>query len=126
MKRSMTTKTIFALFLFAMALATAANACDGGREGERCNPLLSNNECGSGLTCQQPANAALGTVCPENYCCPGSATRSSSPYCNGTKVDPSGPGSYGGCPPGDAGADADMDADAEAASPIDSGDSGDR
>jgi hypothetical protein len=45
----------------------------GGGEGDRCNPLLSHNECGSGLSCTQP------TDCPENYCCP--ADNPTSPFC---------------------------------------------
>jgi hypothetical protein len=46
----------------------------GGSEGDRCNPSLSHDECGSGLVCTQP------TDCPENYCCPTSGS-SSNPYC---------------------------------------------
>jgi hypothetical protein len=56
--------------------------CDQGKEGDRCNPDLSHDECNSGLTCQQPA------TCAENYCCPTPASSSSNPYCNGQ-----------GCPP---------------------------
>jgi hypothetical protein len=46
----------------------------GGSEGDRCNPALSHDECGSGLQCTQPA------LCPENYCCPVSGPISN-PYC---------------------------------------------
>jgi len=49
-------------------------ACEEGREGDRCNPDLSHDECGSGLSCQQPVN------CPENYCCPTSG-ESTNPFC---------------------------------------------
>ncbi len=55
-------------------------SCEQGREGDRCNPNLSHDECGSGLTCQQPEN------CPENYCCPTSGTSTNplcQPGCNG-------------------------------------------
>ena len=61
------------------------NGCDGGREGERCNPNLSHNECDDGLTCVQPA------TCVESYCCPANASASTNPYCNGA-----------GCPAPDA------------------------
>jgi hypothetical protein len=47
------------------------NGCNEGAEGDRCNPNLmstspmyNENECGGGLTCQNPPN------CPETYCCP--------------------------------------------------------
>jgi hypothetical protein len=80
--------------LFAWALGMAAivavTGCDQGKEGDRCNPDLSHDECNSGLTCQQPS------TCAENYCCPTPASSSSNPYCNGE-----------GCPPAaDAGDDA--------------------
>jgi hypothetical protein len=55
-------------------LAALAPACDVGNEGERCNPLLSHDECGAGLACTQPVD------CPEAYCCPTSGS-SSNPYC---------------------------------------------
>jgi hypothetical protein len=54
--------------------------CNAGNLGERCNPDLSHDECGSGLSCQQPVN------CPENYCCPTSGTTTNvfcQPGCNG-------------------------------------------
>jgi hypothetical protein len=91
MKRSM-----FLVFV-AVGLAgvvVLGNGCDGGREGERCNPFSSHDECNAGLSCQQPS------TCAENYCCPSPASGSSNPYCNGAA-----------CPPGaaDAGGDADAD-----------------
>lgn len=58
----------------AAVLAAAATGCDTGNEGDRCNPDLSHDECGAGLSCQQPKD------CPENYCCPTSGT-STNPYC---------------------------------------------
>lgn len=58
----------------ALGLASIATGCDTGNEGERCNPNLSHDECGTGLSCQQPKD------CPENYCCPTDGT-SSNPYC---------------------------------------------
>jgi hypothetical protein len=60
------------------------NGCNQGAEGDRCNPDLTQSspaptynedECGSGLTCQQPAN------CPENYCCPTPPATSTNPNC---------------------------------------------
>lgn len=70
----------------AVAVMPLAGGCDGGREGERCNPSLSHNECHNGLTCRQPS------TCAESYCCPADPTRSTNPYCNGA-----------GCPAVDAG-----------------------
>jgi hypothetical protein len=71
----------------AAVLVLVNSGCDGGREGERCNPALSHNDCDNGLTCQQPS------TCAENYCCPADPTKSTSPYCNGAA-----------CPAADAGA----------------------
>jgi hypothetical protein len=76
----------FALVALAASLVSIANGCDGGREGERCNPSLSHNDCDDGLTCQQPS------TCVENYCCPADPSKSANPYCNGA-----------GCPTVDAG-----------------------
>ena len=70
------------------------NGCDGGREGERCNPNLSHNECDDGLTCIQPS------TCVENYCCPANPSASTSPFCNGQ-----------GCPAPDAAPALDAGAD---------------
>ncbi len=64
-----------ALSLFAV-VAASTGGCDGGREGERCNPSLSHDECNDGLSCRQPA------TCVESYCCPNGS--SSNPYCNGS------------------------------------------
>jgi hypothetical protein len=44
-------------------LALAFAACAPG-EGERCNPLAFNDECGTGLSCLYPANCGVA------YCCP--------------------------------------------------------
>ncbi len=64
--------------LGAIALAAFVSVvsvgCNQGAEGDRCNPDLSHDECGSGLSCQQPAE------CPENYCCPVTAS-SANPNC---------------------------------------------
>jgi hypothetical protein len=68
---------IFESFTVAVAALTAGAAlagCDGGSEGDRCNPDLSHDECSSGLVCSQP------DFCPENYCCPTKGPFSS-PYC---------------------------------------------
>jgi hypothetical protein len=66
------------LALLAMVGASAGGCLPpdfgGGSEGDRCNPLLSHNECGDGLACMQP------TDCPESYCCPTSGT-SSNAFC---------------------------------------------
>lgn len=53
-------------------------ACDGGREGDRCNASLSHNDCNDGLVCITPS------TCVETYCCPSDPTKSTSQYCNGS------------------------------------------
>jgi hypothetical protein len=61
--------------LFSLVL-TLLVACAIGRDGERCNPYLTHDECGPGLACTQPVD------CPESYCCPASDPSSStSAYC---------------------------------------------
>src|ERR1700733_3860470 len=97
----------WAVIALLLALAPLANGCDGGREGERCNPDLSHNDCDDGLTCQQPS------TCAENYCCPADPTKSSNPYCNGA-----------GCPAPDAAADAGGDDGAADGATGDTGDGG--
>jgi hypothetical protein len=62
------------LFGLIASAALAVAGCDQGGEGDRCNPNLSHDECGGGLSCQQPAE------CPEFYCCPTNGT-SSNPFC---------------------------------------------
>jgi hypothetical protein len=70
-----------ALLGTVVLFATTAHGCDQGREGDRCNPALTNvdgvneDECGSGLSCQQPVD------CPENYCCPVDGGASANPFC---------------------------------------------
>jgi hypothetical protein len=64
------------------------NGCDGGREGDRCNPNLSHDDCDDGLVCVQPA------TCVESYCCPAKGGASSNAFCNGQA-----------CPAPDAAAD---------------------
>jgi hypothetical protein len=68
------------------ALAVLAGGCDQGNEGDRCNPLLSHDECGGDtLVCSGPGTSyPLPGNCVENYCCPKDPTKSSNPYCNGT------------------------------------------
>jgi len=76
-----------------VVIAAFIVGCDGGREGERCNPNLSHDECSEGLSCQRPA------TCAENYCCPTPYASSANPFCNGV-----------GCPAaGNAAADAGAD-----------------
>jgi hypothetical protein len=67
-------------------VAVGGPACNEGREGDRCNPLLSHDECGGGaLVCSGPGTAyPLPGGCVENYCCPKNAASSSNPECNGT------------------------------------------
>ena len=63
--------------LASVALFLLVIACDGGREGDRCIPELSHNDCNSGLICTIPS------TCAEAYCCPPDPSTSSNPYCNG-------------------------------------------
>jgi hypothetical protein len=104
---SQTRTTLLAL---GAALSMLSAGCDVGKEGDRCNPDLSHDECNSGLSCQQPA------YCPENYCCPTSGT-SSNPFCQ--------PGCAGGGQPPEAGADAAGEASAESGGDGASGSSAD-
>ena len=70
---------ILALLVGGIALG-GNGGCDVGNEGERCNPSLSHDECGAGLSCQEPVD------CPESYCCPTSGQSSNpncQPGCNG-------------------------------------------
>lgn len=60
------------------ALLVLIPACDGGREGDRCNPNLSHTDCNDGLSCITPS------TCVETYCCPSDPTKSTSQYCNGS------------------------------------------
>jgi len=52
-------KRILVLALFAVACA----ACDP-TEGDRCNPLLFEDECASGLACTVPPNCVVAFCCP--------------------------------------------------------------
>jgi hypothetical protein len=78
----MKTRNAVGAFLFGLL------ACDGGREGDRCNPNLSHNDCDDGLVCVQPA------TCVESYCCPANGGPSSNAFCHGES-----------CPAPDAGPD---------------------
>jgi hypothetical protein len=75
----------------AGALLLGAGGCNEAGQGDRCNPLRSSNECGSGLVC---AGNPIGqstmypiAFCPENYCCPVDSAgnvdfaNASSPFC---------------------------------------------
>lgn len=59
--------------------------CSGVGEGDRCNPLRTSDECGSGLFCSgSPLGLAAAhpiDFCPDNYCCPANVTASDSPNC---------------------------------------------
>jgi len=68
-----------AVILTAALLTATTNGCNQGAEGDRCNPSLvtanyDDDECGAGLSCQQPS------FCPENYCCPLTGA-SANPFC---------------------------------------------
>lgn len=75
------------------ALAFFGGCYSEGREGDRCNPNRSSDECGSGLVCSGYSNVAGDPgqnwisasypipYCPENYCCPPDLSQATSPYC---------------------------------------------
>jgi hypothetical protein len=70
------------------AIVALGSGCEtGGKEGNRCNPLVLQDECHAGLHCR-PAS------CSAAYCCPTDRS-STDPNCNAE-----------GCPDADAGADA--------------------
>jgi hypothetical protein len=106
-----------ALAFLAGALALGGGGgCNVGNEGERCNPSLSHDECGGGLSCQQPKD------CPESYCCPTSSTSSNAfcqTGCNGGQASICAAGGDADCP-SEGGDDASDDAPVEA-SPSDAG-----
>jgi hypothetical protein len=88
-RTSLLTRVGGAVVALAAAIAVAGSGCDTGAEGERCNPLLSHDECGAGLQCLG-AGALSGVQipdCPEAYCCPPPTntspytTTSTNPYC---------------------------------------------
>jgi hypothetical protein len=73
------------LAVFLCALAFAGTGCNQSAEGDRCNPLRTSDECGSGLVCSgNPIGIAAANpiaFCPENYCCPANGAASSNPNC---------------------------------------------
>jgi hypothetical protein len=60
-------------FVILVFTALAAVACHPD-EGQRCNPLLFNDECPSNLACTYPPNCGVA------YCCPKSGP-SAQPNC---------------------------------------------
>jgi hypothetical protein len=119
--KSLILRTLIGVFALAAGSAIVATGCDTGNEGQRCNPSLSHDECGGGLSCQQP------TDCPENYCCPTSGT-STNPYCQpgcaGGQASICAAGGDADCP-SEAGNEApEGGSDAAAASPDSGGDGG--
>ena len=93
-----------------LSVALAIPACNEGGEGDRCNPLLSHDECGgTSLVCSGPGTShPLPGNCVENYCCPPNAMSSTNPECNGTDpvcgVMPDSGGADTGAEPVDGGA----------------------
>jgi hypothetical protein len=78
------------------AAVVVMGGCDlGGKEGDRCNPLVLRDECNAGLHCR------LAT-CAAAYCCPTDRA-SSDPNCNAP-----------GCPDNDGGVDAAADSPPDA------------
>lgn len=77
---------VCALGIVGLVLAAVyGTGCElGGKEGDRCNPLVLHDECNSSLHCTR-------ATCSEAYCCPVDRS-SSDPHCNAA-----------GCPDADAG-----------------------
>jgi hypothetical protein len=47
-----------------VAMVALVGGCEtGGNEGDRCNPLVQQDECDNGLHCK-------AATCSESYCCP--------------------------------------------------------
>jgi hypothetical protein len=89
----------------AILIAIAA-ACEiGGDEGDKCNPLVLQDECKSGLHCK-------AATCSESYCCPTDRA-STDPHCSAE-----------GCPNTDAAAAVDAGTTGSAADGGDGGDAG--
>jgi hypothetical protein len=67
------------------ALLLNGTGCNQSAEGDRCNPLRTSDECGSGLVCSgNPIGISASypiQFCPENYCCPADLSQSTNPYC---------------------------------------------
>lgn len=69
-----------------VAAVVLVGACvTGGKEGDRCNPLVHRDECDHGLSCR-------ASTCSVFYCCPPS-TLTTEPNCQ----------NLAGCPDTDAG-----------------------
>jgi hypothetical protein len=87
-------KHVLTLLVLAGAIVAivVAGACNlGGDEGDRCNPLVLQDECNAGLHCRY-------ATCSQAYCCPTDHA-SAEPNCAGA-----------GCPDTDAAADGGTDA----------------
>ncbi len=83
-----------------VALVALAGGCEtGGNEGDRCNPLVQQDECDNGLHCQ-------AATCSESFCCPTNRT-STDPNCNAA-----------GCPETDAGDDGASEGGPDAAADV--------
>jgi hypothetical protein len=81
-----------ALSAVVVALVALAGGCEtGGKEGDRCNPLVLQDECNARLHCQ-------AATCSESYCCRTDGT-SGDPHCQAA-----------GCPDPDAGEEGGSDA----------------
>jgi hypothetical protein len=107
-----------AVIVTAALFGATTNGCEQGAEGDRCNPdlitmnpspMYNEDECGSGLSCQQP------NFCPENYCCPvagPSANPNCQDGCNGGAASGCAAGVVADCIFLDGGADASLFFDA--------------
>jgi hypothetical protein len=111
---------LVALSLVAGGVVILEGACEtGGKEGWKCNPLVLQDECSSGLRC-------TSATCSEAYCCPTSGS-STDPHC-GSNVegcpDPDA-GDEGGSDAAETGADATSDAAGGGEADADASDGGD-
>ncbi len=92
---------IAALGGFLAAFLVIGNGCNetGGKEGDRCNALVQQDECNSGLHCQQ-------VTCDRTYCCPTNGA-STNPNCHGDGCPDAGDGGDAGPAETGSGASAD-------------------
>jgi hypothetical protein len=110
-----------AIIAIIAIVGVLGNGCAGGtKEGERCNPLVLQDECNAGLHCK------LAT-CSEAYCCPTDRS-STDPHCNAEGCpEETDAGHEGGSDEGaaDGGSDGGNDATVDSASDTDASDGGD-
>jgi hypothetical protein len=85
---SMVAKISVAVAALSISLFIGLGCETGGNEGDVCNPLVQQDECDNGLSCQQ-------ITCAKAYCCPTGGS-SNDPNCNGDHCPSDDAGDEGG------------------------------